>query len=128
MPTGLCCNRRPRLHGAGGRSQRDLRRAGRLGGVAHGHDHLQPRWPGHHGAGRHHARGGCQLHRPSSYPGDTFYNATTKNATWLVAGPNTDSNSDGVPDVMETQLGLPPNNGRQTDSGNSTQLKVHKPN
>jgi hypothetical protein len=64
----------------------------------------------------------------AAYPGDANYNAATASATWLVAGRATDSNHDGVPDVIEQQLGLNPSNARQADTTNQTQVKVHKPN
>jgi large repetitive protein len=64
----------------------------------------------------------------ASYPGDALYGPLAVTSTWLIAGPSTDTNHDGVPDVIELQLGLGQGTTRQTDSANQTQLKANRPN
>lgn len=65
----------------------------------------------------------------ASYPGDSNYNATTIDATWIISNVNIDTDGDGINDHLEGQLGTnaqgPSSN--TPDPTNSTALKIHKP-
>jgi hypothetical protein len=61
----------------------------------------------------------------ASYAGDANHNATTWDTLFTVI--SLDSDGDGVIDSIELQLGTNPNSASQSDSANTTQLKIHKP-
>lgn len=54
-------------------------------------------------------------------------NATVR-ANYAPFNPSGDDDGDGIPNGVEALLGMNPSSPAQPDSGNSTQLKIHRPN
>lgn len=54
--------------------------------------------------------------------------STALNVTTSPPGSTTDTDCDGIPDVIEQQLGTDPTVGPQADINNQSALKIHRPN